>query len=71
MFRPAGRQAADLDDVSKVAFRSQLQALPLCPVLDGHEPLAQCGTPVVAAQAAAVGLQAHQVVEKTCTGKVE
>lgn len=71
MFRPAGRQAADLDDVSKVAVGSQLQALPLRPVLDGREPLAQRGAPVVAAQAAAVGLRAHQLVEEPCAGKVK
>lgn len=67
----ACRQAADLDDVSKVTVGSQLQALPLRPVLDGCETLAQRGAPVVAAQATAVGLGAHQLVEEPRAGKVK
>lgn len=65
------KRAADLDDVSKVAVCSQLQALPLRPALDGCEPLAQRGTPVVAAQATAVGLRAHEPVEEPGAGEVE
>lgn len=67
----AGGQAADLDDVSKVTVGSQLQALPLRPVLDGCETLAQRGAPVVAAQATAVSLGAHQLVEEPGAGKVK
>lgn len=67
----ACRQATDLDDVSKVTVGSQLQALPLCPALNGCETLAQRGAPVVAAQASAVGLGAHQLVEEPHAGKVK
>lgn len=41
----------DLDYVSEVAVSSQLQALPLCPGLDGHQPVPERGSPVVGAQA--------------------
>lgn len=57
--------------MSEVAVSSQLQALPLRPGFDGHEPLAESSSPVVGAQARSVGLWAHQLVEEPGTDKME
>ncbi len=61
----------DLDNVSEVTVRSQLQALPLRPGFDGREPLAESSSPVVGAQAWSVRLWAHQLVEEPGTDEVE
>lgn len=61
----------DLDNVSQVAVSSQLQALPLSPGFNGHEPLMESSSPVVGAQAWNVGLQAHQLIEEPGTDKME
>lgn len=65
IFRP------DLDNVPEVAVSSQLQALPLRPGLDSHEPLPESRSPVVGAQAETVGLRAHQPVEEPGADEVE
>lgn len=61
----------DLDNASEVAVSSQLQTLPLRPGFDGHEPLAQGGSPVVGAKARSVGLWDHQPVEEPGADEVE
>lgn len=57
--------------MAEVAVSSQLQALPLCPGFDGHEPLAESSSPVVGAQAWGVGLSAHELVEEPGTDEME
>ena len=64
-FRP------DLDNVAEVAVSSQLQALPLRPALDRHEPLPESRSPVVGAQAGTAGIRGHQLVEEPGADEVE
>lgn len=54
-----------------MAVGRQLQALPLCPGFNGHEPLAESGPPVVGSQTLRVGLGAHQLVEEPGADEVE
>lgn len=61
----------DLDYVSEVAVSSQLQALPLRPGLDGHQPVPERGPPVGGAQARRAGLRLHQLVEDPSADKME
>lgn len=49
----------------------QLQALPLRPDLDGHQPAPERGSPVVGAQARRAGLRLHQLVENPSADKME
>lgn len=65
---PAG---TDLDNAPEVAVSRQLQPLPLRPGFDGHEPLAQGGSPVVGAKAWRVSLWDHQPVEEPGTDEVK
>ena len=57
--------------MAQVAVRRQLEALPLCPALDGAEPLTEGRAPVVGAQPQGPGLGAHQLVEEPGAGVVE
>lgn len=54
-----------------MAVSRQLQSLPLCPVLNATEPLAESGSPVVRAQAQGDGLGAHQIIEEPRANEVE
>lgn len=70
-FIHVSQAGTDLNNVPEVAVGSQLQALPLRPAFDGHEPLAESGAPVVGAQAGSVGPGARQLVEEPGADEVE